>query len=408
MVHANARPRRRKLQQAGRSLQGDRDGADSPRVPKLSLRGPRRLLPTLLLSSTATLAAMGASAQAASAYVDPFGSDVIVGRTDMGVDFCLSPGDPIKAVGDGVVTGIQQDWYAGQPYVWYELTSGPYAGRYVYVAEQIKVAVRVGQTVSAGQVIARFAKTGSCIEAGWSQADGETTAAATTGYTEGQVTDAGVSFARFMSSLGVQGVFELTPTPSPRAAVRSRGGKKAKTKKPAVKTKTTQPATTHTTTAKPTTTGAVSVSAGSPAVTTPKPAAPAVSQPTSAAAKPLNTAAKPRRASAGTRTKHSRPRAKHKSSKPASRTVSGGAAWGLPASTSASGSGSTSASGGVSRSGGSAAPQQSYTANASGMPSWTPAAAASPFSGSGARIGYAYGYSPVYSSGAMPSWTPSI
>ncbi len=159
-----------------------------------------------------------AAAQAASAYTSPFTGDTpYIGRTDMGVDACLTPGDPIRAVGDGVVTGIMRAWFAGEPYIWYELTSGPDAGRYVYVAEQLTHLARIGQTVHAGQVIARFAKKGSCIEMGWSAADGATLAQATTGYTEGEVTAAGISFAHFLISLGVPGSFELT-APKPAVA----------------------------------------------------------------------------------------------------------------------------------------------------------------------------------------------
>jgi hypothetical protein len=148
--------------------------------------------------------------QAASPYHNPFAGDVYnVGRTDMGVDVCLQPREPIDAVGDGVVTGITRDWYAGEPYLWYQLTSGPAAGRYVYVAEQIHHLAHVGQRLHAGQVVARFARSGSCIETGWAASDGWTLAQVTTGYHEGQVTKAGVSFARFLMAVGVQGSFEL-------------------------------------------------------------------------------------------------------------------------------------------------------------------------------------------------------
>ncbi len=159
-----------------------------------------------------------AAAQAATPYTSPFTGDTpYIGRTDMGVDVCLTPGDPIRAVGAGVVTGIMRDWYAGEPYIWYELTTGPEAGRYVYVAEQINHLARVGQTLHAGQVIARFARTGSCLEMGWSAVNGATWAQATTGYREGEVTAAGISFAHFLISLGVPGTFELS-APRPVAA----------------------------------------------------------------------------------------------------------------------------------------------------------------------------------------------
>lgn len=145
-----------------------------------------------------------------STYVNPFTGDAYsVGRTDMGVDVCLKPGEPIRAVGDGMVKGIKRNWFSGEPYVWYRLSDGPYAGRYVYVAEQIRSLARVGTKLAAGQPVAYYNRWGTCIETGWSAAGGATLAQATSGYYEGQVTGAGISFAGFLVSLGVHGRFEL-------------------------------------------------------------------------------------------------------------------------------------------------------------------------------------------------------
>jgi hypothetical protein len=80
------------------------------------------------------------------------------------------------------------------------------------VAEQINHLAHVGQQLRAGEPLARYARKGTCIETGWSTSDGATVAQATTGYSEGQVTRAGVAFARFLIGLGVQGEFELHPT----------------------------------------------------------------------------------------------------------------------------------------------------------------------------------------------------
>lgn len=173
-----------------------------------------RWLCWLLLLAAALTLGRAAGAYAAGAYESPFAGDTsyYVGRTDMGVDVCLRRGEPIRAIGSGVITGVIRDWYAHEPYIWYELTSGPDSGRYVYVAEQITGLARVGQAVRRGQPVARFARRGTCIETGWASASGWTLAQVTTGYTEGQVTDAGVSFARLLISLGVRGNFELVPT----------------------------------------------------------------------------------------------------------------------------------------------------------------------------------------------------
>jgi len=156
-----------------------------------------------------------ATAAGYTGYVNPLGGDeYITGRTDMGVDFCLTKGEPIRALGDGVVVGISPDWFRHQPYLWYQLLDGPYAGHYVYIAEQITRLARVGTQVTTGQPLAYYKKSGTCIETGWSAGDGSTLAQATTGYKEGQVTVGGVSFAHFLISLGVQGPFELTPSPT--------------------------------------------------------------------------------------------------------------------------------------------------------------------------------------------------
>jgi hypothetical protein len=156
-----------------------------------------------------------ATATTYTGYVNPVGGDrYYTGRTDMGVDFCMTPGEPVRALGDGVVVGISPDWFRGQPYIWYRLLDGPHAGQYVYVAEQVKRLVRIGTQLSAGQPIAYYKRAGTCIETGWSAANGATLAQATTGYYEGQVTRAGVSFARFLISLGVRGPFELRPSHS--------------------------------------------------------------------------------------------------------------------------------------------------------------------------------------------------
>jgi hypothetical protein len=154
-----------------------------------------------------------AGALASAPYQSPFDPDTyLVGRTDMGVDVCLQRHDPVRAIGDGVVAGIIHNWFDHQPYIWYQLTSGPAAGHYVYVAEQINHLAHVGQRLHAGQPVARYARKGTCLETGWSSPDGATMAQATTGYSEGQVTKAGVSFARFLMDLGVEGEFELHPT----------------------------------------------------------------------------------------------------------------------------------------------------------------------------------------------------
>ncbi len=189
----------------------------------------------LLLTLTVTFLLGASGARAATPYQDPFGAlQPYVGRTDMGVDFCLNPGDPIRAIGNGVVIGINKDWFDGEPYLWYQLSDGPDAGKYVYVAEQIHRLAHIGQSVHAGEIIARYAKQGTCIETGWGTSTGWTLAQATTGYTEGEVTQAGISFAHFLISLGVAGNFELAPPPSASSSRAKHHKRGHKTTKPAV------------------------------------------------------------------------------------------------------------------------------------------------------------------------------
>lgn len=139
----------------------------------------------------------------AAAYVNPFLGDTTVTpeRIDQGQDFALSPGESIKAMGDAIIKGIMPNWYQGQPYLWYQLTSGPQAGKYVYIAEQITPTVAPGTRVKAGQTIATYAGSGTGLETGYATATGATLAHDTGGYTEGVPTAAGTAFAKFLEGL---------------------------------------------------------------------------------------------------------------------------------------------------------------------------------------------------------------
>jgi hypothetical protein len=136
-------------------------------------------------------------------YVDPFGRSLVAGgRIDEGVDPTIR--GPIRAVGDAVVETVTHFSGFGT-YVAYRLTSGPLAGRRIFISEGIRPHVKTGQRVAAGQVIA----TGTgAIETGW--AGGPRGAflpvanrAQGGNYTEGKVTAAGRDFLAFMKSVGV-------------------------------------------------------------------------------------------------------------------------------------------------------------------------------------------------------------
>ena len=134
-------------------------------------------------------------------YINPLRYVTVWGRTDQGVDAAMPVGAPILAPSKVKVLAIIPDWFAGQPLVYFELLNGPDAGKVQYVAEQITNIAPVG-ILQQGQVIARYAASGTNIEYGWSTLNGVTLARATTGYEEGQVTPAGRSVRAWLNGLG--------------------------------------------------------------------------------------------------------------------------------------------------------------------------------------------------------------
>jgi hypothetical protein len=137
-----------------------------------------------------------------ASYIDPLRFVNHWERTDQGVDANMPVGAPILAPTQIKILAIEPDWYAGQPLVYWELLAGADAGKVQFVAEEITDIARPGSILQQGQVIARYAATGTGIEFGWSTPNGVTLAVATTGYEEGQVTPAGVSMRNWLNSLG--------------------------------------------------------------------------------------------------------------------------------------------------------------------------------------------------------------
>ena len=138
----------------------------------------------------------------AGSYIDPLQYVNRWERTDQGVDANMPVGAPILAPSKVKILAIEPDWYAGQPLVYWELLAGPDAGMEQYVAEEITNIAPPGAILQQGQMIARYAPSGTGIEFGWSTPDGVTLAVATTGYEEGQVTPAGASMRNWLNSLG--------------------------------------------------------------------------------------------------------------------------------------------------------------------------------------------------------------
>ncbi len=135
-------------------------------------------------------------------YIDPLQYVNHWERTDQGVDANLPVGAPILAPCPVKILAVIPDWYAGQPLIYYELLDGPDAGKIQYLAEEITDLAHPGTILQQGQVIARYAASGTGIEFGWSTINGVTLAMATTGYEEGQATPAGRSIRAWLNSLG--------------------------------------------------------------------------------------------------------------------------------------------------------------------------------------------------------------
>jgi hypothetical protein len=135
-------------------------------------------------------------------YINPLPGVTRWERTDQGVDAVMSVGAPILAPCRIKILDIEPDWYLTQPLVYFELLEGADAGQVQYVAEQITDIAPPGSILEQGQAIARFAKSGTAIEYGWSTLSGITLAVATTGYEEGEITPAGRSMRAWLNALG--------------------------------------------------------------------------------------------------------------------------------------------------------------------------------------------------------------
>ena len=137
-----------------------------------------------------------------ASYIDPLQYVTHWERTDQGVDATMAVGAPILAPCTVKILAVEPGWYAGQPLVYFELLDGADAGKVQYVAEEITDIAPPGTVLGQGQAVARYARSGTGIEYGWSTPSGITLAVATTGYEEGQITPAGRSIRAWLNSLG--------------------------------------------------------------------------------------------------------------------------------------------------------------------------------------------------------------
>jgi murein DD-endopeptidase MepM/ murein hydrolase activator NlpD len=111
----------------------------------------------------------------AQGYVNPFRDipKLTPERIDMGVDYNAPAGSPILAIGNATVlaaTDHGSGWTSPlntQAAVYYRLDDGPYAGKTIYVAEDIQPTVAAKQSVRAGAQIATFLSSSTGLETGW-------------------------------------------------------------------------------------------------------------------------------------------------------------------------------------------------------------------------------------------------
>jgi hypothetical protein len=129
-------------------------------------------------------------------------------RIDQGVDFGGS--GPIYALGDAVITGATSSNYGwpGGGWITYRLTDGPAAGLTVFVAEDVRPTVTVGQSVTSNTVIANMHDVGAGIETGWAMDSGFTAESQTpeAGSISGGgpfPTEVGLNFEELLQALGV-------------------------------------------------------------------------------------------------------------------------------------------------------------------------------------------------------------
>jgi len=149
----------------------------------------------MLWAACGAVAAAGATipvgvAHAGRAYVNPLRTveNLKANRINMGVDY--SGAGPILALGRAKII-LASDRLAGPESCWgktcvpppgdmivYRLLDGRFAGKYVYVVENITIKVKAGQIVNAGQRIAILHDASPNLEIGWASGHGAQTLAA--------------------------------------------------------------------------------------------------------------------------------------------------------------------------------------------------------------------------------------
>jgi hypothetical protein len=147
---------------------------------------------------------------AAPVYLNPLRAvtGLIPQRIDMGADFAGS--GPVYPIGDAVITGAtgSSSGWPGGGWLTYQLTDGPASGLVVYVAEDVRPTVAVGQKVTPTTEIASMFSGTEGIETGWAMpdsasAESQLPEAGGIGGAGPFPTKVGVSFDALLQALGV-------------------------------------------------------------------------------------------------------------------------------------------------------------------------------------------------------------
>jgi hypothetical protein len=97
-------------------------------------------------------------------------SGLVPERVDQGVDY--AGGGPIYAIGDGVVINTLNSGWPGGAFISYRLLDGPAQGDVVFVAENVKPLVAVGQVVNSSTVLGDLINQYPNLETGWADPPG--------------------------------------------------------------------------------------------------------------------------------------------------------------------------------------------------------------------------------------------
>jgi len=141
-------------------------------------------------------------------------------RIDMGVDYAGS--GTIYPIGDGTVTNLYNAGWPGGAFVCYQLTAGPAKGLYVYVAENVKPLVHIGQHVLPTTPLATLVDASPNLETGWAAAPGTgnsladtmTTSTGQPVFNGSNSTAAGINFNELLVALGAPtGIYQTGKGP---------------------------------------------------------------------------------------------------------------------------------------------------------------------------------------------------